>query len=100
MATFKVESGSSVDQITTRDVNADYYVHEDGFVTFKDSDHKQVASFNYHNVISIEKAATKPLSIGAATVTITPVMDEAAFTKLMQHVESRVKAATGTTHRA
>lgn len=35
------------------DIVAHYFVTEDGFTTFKDPDHKQVATFNNATLVSI-----------------------------------------------
>lgn len=63
------------DQRFTEDVSvesADYYNSDDGFMTFKNSEHKQVASFNAAHVLSIVRSNEQ-----APSVTYSAEIDEA-----------------------
>ena len=57
------------DNIEIERACAMYYVHEDGFIVFKDDDHKQVASVNERYVVHV--ARTAQAKAPETTLTIT-----------------------------
>jgi hypothetical protein len=76
----------------THEVDAEYFNADDGFVTFKDVDHKQVATFSAHRVVSVVRLAKKT-EIGTATVRIVPTVDSEAMTALIEEISMRVRHA-------
>lgn len=81
------ENQQNVEEVN---VEAEYYATDADFVTFKDAEHKQIASFNVRNVVSVRRTERKA-SIGTATVTIVPQLDEPAMQRLVDEIERRAK---------
>jgi hypothetical protein len=90
MNTYVVSVANDAD----RDVEAEYFVNEDGFTTFKDDKHKQVASFSNAHIVGIVRAATKSRSVGTVHVTIVPKLDSAAFERTLAEAQERIAQAT------
>ena len=73
-----------------RDVEAAYFVNEDGFTTFKDADHKQVATFANEHIVCIVRAQSKSRSVGTMHVTIVPTLDTAALEKSIARAQAEL----------
>ena len=82
-----------VQNVETVTVDAEYYNEGDDFVTFKDAEHKQIASFNARNVLSITRAERKA-NIGTVVVNVAPDLDEEAMQRLVDEVAKRARRAT------
>jgi hypothetical protein len=81
MRVFVVNTGE-VPTLHARRIEAAYYGIEDGFMTFKDGDHKAVFSVRPDHLVSIERAH------GAE-----PVMD--AFAQALQQADAQGSATVG-----
>lgn len=86
--TVRICANDSIEDIA---VDAEYFLTEDGLVTFKDADHKQVAAFNEFHVVAVQRLSPKPATVGSVTISVKPVIEASDMDALVNELITRVR---------